>query len=66
MAESHELSLSELRTRIEAAGINIPDNRLAMVRKLLSDALVHVRALDSRTVKTVEPAVRFTAEEGAR
>jgi hypothetical protein len=66
MAESHELSLSELRTRIEAAGINIPDNRLAMVRKLLSDALVHVRALDSRTVKTVEPAVRFTPEEGAR
>jgi hypothetical protein len=66
MAESHELSLSELRTRIEAAGINIPDNRLAMVRKLLSDALVHVRALDSRTVKTVEPAVRFTPEGGAR
>ena len=37
-----------------------------MVRKLLSDALVHVRALDSRTVQTVEPAVRFTPEGGAR
>ena len=66
MAESHELSLSELRTRIEAAGINIPDNRLAMVRKLLSDALVHVRALDSRAVKTTEPAVRFAPDGGVR
>jgi hypothetical protein len=66
MAESNELSLQELRTRIEAAGLTIPDNRLAMVRKLLSDALVPVRALDSRTVKTVEPAVRFTPEGGAR
>jgi hypothetical protein len=32
-----------------------------MVRKLLSDALVPVRALDSRAIKTVEPAVKFTA-----
>jgi hypothetical protein len=66
MAESQELTLQELQKRIEAAGITIPDNRLAMVRKLLSDALVHVRALDSRTIKTVEPAVRFTPEGGAR
>jgi hypothetical protein len=66
MAESHELTLEELRTRIQAAGLPIPENRLGMVRKLLSDALVHVRALDSRTVKTVEPAVRFTPDGGAR
>jgi hypothetical protein len=66
MAESHELTLEELRTRIQAAGLSIPENRLGMVRKLLSDALVHVRALDSRTVKTVEPAVRFTPEGGTR
>ena len=66
MAESQELTLQELRARIAAAGLTIPENRLAMVRKLLSDALVHVRALDSRTVKTVEPAVRFTPEGGAR
>jgi hypothetical protein len=66
MAESHELTLEELRARIEATGITIPDNRRAMVRKLLSDALVHVRALDSRAVKTVEPAVRFTPEGGPR
>jgi hypothetical protein len=61
-----ELTLEELRARIQAAGLTIPDNRLGMVRKLLSDALVHVRALDSRTVKTVEPAVRFTPDGGAR
>jgi hypothetical protein len=66
MAESQELTLQELRARIAAAGLTIPENRLAMVRKLLSDALVHVRALDSRTVKTVEPAVRFTPDGGAR
>ena len=64
MAE--ELTLEELRARIQAAGLTIPDNRLGMVRKLLSDALVPVRALDSRTVKTVEPAVRFTPDGGAR
>jgi len=66
MAESRELTLEELRTRIQAAGLTIPDNRLNMVRKLLSDALVHVRALDSRAVKTVEPAVRFRPDGGAR
>ena len=61
-----ELTLEELCARIQAAGLTIPDNRLGMVRKLLSDALVPVRALDSRTVKTVEPAVRFTPDGGAR
>jgi hypothetical protein len=66
MDDQAELSMDELRRRIEAAGITIADNRLAMVRKLLSDALVHVRALDSRTIKTVEPAVRFAAGEEPR
>ena len=61
MTESRELTLDELRDRIRAAGITIAENRLAMVRKLLGDALVHVRALDSRAIRTVEPAVRFTA-----
>jgi hypothetical protein len=67
MESRDELSLDELRARIAAAGITIAEDRLAMVRKLLSDALVHVRALDSRTIKTVEPAVRFSAgNEGPR
>ena len=43
MSDPHELTLDELRARMQAAGITIPDNRLAMVRKLLSDALVHVQ-----------------------
>ena len=62
---SHELTLDELRARMTAAGIVIPEHRLSMVRKLLSDALIHVRALDSRTIKTTEPAVRFAPEAGA-
>ncbi len=63
MADPHELTLDELRQRIRAAGITIPENRLAMVRKLLGDALAPVRALDSRTIRTIEPAVKFVAEE---
>ena len=65
MADTHELTLDELRERIRAAGVPIPDNRLAMVRKLLTEALAPVRALDSRTIRTVEPAVKFVpkAEE---
>jgi hypothetical protein len=61
METPQELTLEELRDRITAAGVTIADHRLSMVRRLLSDALVHVRALDSRTIKTVEPAVRFGA-----
>ena len=58
---SDELSLQELRDRMKAAGITMAEKRLSMVRKLLSDALVHVRARDWRASKTVEPAVRFSA-----
>ena len=36
-----------------------------MVRKLLDDALAPLRKLDSRTIKTLEPAVTFApAQEG--
>ena len=59
MADSHELTLDELRERIRAARVPIPEQRLAMLRKLLSEALAPVRALDSRTIRTVEPAVKF-------
>jgi len=57
--DPQELTLEELRERIRAAGVTIAENRLAMVRKLLADALTPVRALDSRGIKTHEPAVRF-------
>jgi hypothetical protein len=55
------VTLEELRERIRAAGVTIAENRLAMVRKLLADALAPIRALDSRSIKTVEPAVKFAA-----
>ena len=61
-----ELTMNELRDRIRAAGVTIAEHRLAMVRKLLADALAPVRALDSRTIKTVEPAVTFTPTREAR
>ena len=59
MSDPQELTLEELQARMCAAGVTIAENRLAMVRKLLADALVPVRALDSRAIKTVEPAVTF-------
>lgn len=61
MSDPHELTLEELRERVRAAGVTIAEHRLAMVRKLLADALAPVRALDSRAIKTVEPAVQFAA-----
>jgi hypothetical protein len=59
MTDPQELTMEELRDRIRAAGVTIAEHRVAMVRKLLADALAPVRALDSRTIKTVEPAVTF-------
>jgi hypothetical protein len=59
MNDPQELTMEALRARIHAAGITIAEHRLAMVRKLLDDALAPVRALDARTIKTVEPAVTF-------
>ena len=58
------MTLEELKERIRAAGVTIADNRLAMVRKLLADALAPVRAMDSRAVKTLEPSVKFSAQRG--
>jgi hypothetical protein len=64
--DGHDLTMDELRERIRAAGVTIPEERLAMVRKLLADALAPVRALDSRTVRALEPAVTFApAREGS-
>ena len=60
MPQPEPLSMEELQARIRAAGIVIAENRLAMVQKLLGDALVPLRRLESRTIKTVEPAVIFT------
>jgi hypothetical protein len=56
------LSLEELRDRIKAAGVAIPEARHEMIRTLLGEALAPVRAMDARALKTVEPAVTFDAE----
>ncbi len=66
MADPEELTMEELRERIRAAGVTIAENRLAMMRKLLGDALVAVRAMDPRANKTLEPAVRFVPTRGSR
>ena len=55
------MTLDELRARMKATGIEIADNRLEMVRRLLSDALAPVDAFDSRGARTLEPAVTFDA-----
>ena len=66
MNDPQELTMEGLRARIRAAGVTIAEPRLAMVRKLLGDALAPVRRLDARTIKTVEPAVTFAPAREAR
>lgn len=56
-----EMPMDELRARIAAAGVTIREDRLEMVRKLLSDALAPLRRVDSRTIRPLEPAVTFDA-----
>jgi len=56
-----ELSIEDLRARITAAGVTIPEHRMKMVRKLLDEALAPLRGVDSRTVRPLEPAVTFDA-----
>jgi len=56
-----ELTLDEVRARARVAGLEIPDNRLAIVHSLLRDALKPVRAFDSREAATLEPAPTFDA-----
>ena len=65
MNEGQGLTMEVLRARIHATGITIAEHRLGMVQKLLGDALAPLWALDTRTIKTVEPAVTFApAQEG--
>ena len=64
--QSPEVTLDEVRERIRAAGVRIPEERLELVRGFLRDALRPIRALDSRAVRTLEPAVTFDAAAEAR
>lgn len=58
---SPDLTLDEVRERIRVAGLRIPEDRLEMVRGFLNEALRPIRAMDSRAVRTLEPAVTFDA-----
>jgi hypothetical protein len=54
-----DVTLDEVRARARLAGLPIPEARLSLVRGFLVNALRPIRALDSRAVRTVEPAVTF-------
>jgi hypothetical protein len=62
---SKELTIEELRHRIEVAGVSIPEARLEMVKKLLGDALRPIRGTDWRAANLLEPAVTFDAAPAA-
>jgi hypothetical protein len=64
MPEAPDVTLDEVKERARLAGLPIPPERLALVRGFLSNALRPIRALDSRAVRTVEPAVVFQARGG--
>jgi hypothetical protein len=53
------MTLEEVRDRMKAAGVQIAENRLEVVRRLLTDALRPIHAMDSRDHRTLEPAVTF-------
>jgi hypothetical protein len=59
------MTIDELRARIEAAGLPIPEARLEMIRVLMTNALAPVERMDARALKTLEPAVTFDAAAGA-
>ena len=63
---SDEITRSDVEKRAQVAGIALREDRIEMVRRLLSDALAPLRRLDSRAVRTLEPAGTFDAAPGGR
>jgi len=60
MAElPQDVTLDEVRERARLAGLPISEARLSLIRGFLANALRPIRALDSRRILTVEPAVTF-------
>jgi hypothetical protein len=64
--EPQDVTLEEVRERIRAAGLAIPEERMALLLGYVRDALRPIRALDSRAARTLEPAVTFDAAAEAR
>ena len=59
------MTLDEVGARMRAAGVEIREDRLELVRRLVAAAVGPIRPLDARAAKTLEPAVTFDAA-GAR
>jgi hypothetical protein len=59
-----DITLDEIRARAAAAGLTLSEEQLAIVRRLLADALAPLRRTDSRAMRAVEPAVTFDANAG--
>ena len=56
-----EVTLDEVRERIRLSGLPIPEARHKLVQRFLQDALGPLRKVDTRTIRTLEPAVTFDA-----
>lgn len=63
---SAEISLDEVKRRAQVAGVAIRDDRWEAVRRLLVEALKPLRAVDSRAIATLEPAMQFDARGESR
>jgi hypothetical protein len=61
---SEDITVDEVRRRAEVAGVTLREDRVEMVRRLLNDALAPLRRMDSRAVRTLEPAATFDAAPG--
>jgi hypothetical protein len=61
---SDDITVDEVRKRAQVAGVTVREDRLEMVRRLLSDALAPLRRMDSRALRAVEPATTFEAAPG--
>ncbi len=61
---SEDVTLDEVRRRAAVAGVTLREDRVEMVRRLLNDALAPLRRMDSRALRTLEPAATFDAAPG--
>jgi len=61
---SEDVTLDEVRRRAAVAGVTLREDRVEMVRRLLTDALAPLRRMDSRALRTLEPAATFEAAPG--
>ena len=61
---SEEITIDEVKKRAQVAGLTLREDRLEMVRQLLKEALAPLSRLDSRAVRTLEPAATLDAAPG--